>query len=233
MNKSEVRYRGFVLTPSTEFVEGMYSARLTVRAPDATLRSENALGRFYTEVEARRFAILYGMAEIDGRELPDAKRAEDDPKSATTRALRKTPLRLAPHNPPTSNDHSRAPLAVSKSIDQRDLPAQREPAEQLAASGQAKAVREAAVAPAPYCPPLSVDDSQTALAFSKWFEQGLRIQIRRYGPDTANAGAPQSLSRHPEASHPDLNQAIVKGHGELVGQPSTTQRRWRGRATPR
>lgn len=70
MENLEVVYKTFVLTPLAAYDDGMYAAMLIVRKPDGTERATDVLGRFPCAVEARKFAIAYGMSQIDARLLP-------------------------------------------------------------------------------------------------------------------------------------------------------------------
>src|SRR5690348_9185248 len=70
MQRPEVRYRGHVLTPVIELDDGMYAATLIMRYADGVQRTTGVLGEFPCPVEALRFALQYGMAEIDQRQLP-------------------------------------------------------------------------------------------------------------------------------------------------------------------
>lgn len=71
MQNAEVTHKTFILTPLAAYDEGMYAALLIVRKPDGTQRATKELGRFSSALEACRFAIAHGMAEIDARRLPE------------------------------------------------------------------------------------------------------------------------------------------------------------------
>jgi len=71
MQDAEITYKQFTLRPLAAFDEGMYASMLILRKPDGTQRATDVLGRFACPIEARRYAIAYGMAEIDHRRLPD------------------------------------------------------------------------------------------------------------------------------------------------------------------
>ncbi|MDR5781160.1 hypothetical protein QCE63_17195 [Caballeronia sp. LZ065] len=71
MHSPEVIYKGFALTPVVAPDDGMYTAMLIVREPAGTQRATGMLGEFPSPQEARRFAFLYGMAEIDHRKAPE------------------------------------------------------------------------------------------------------------------------------------------------------------------
>lgn len=70
MQTAEVTHKTFILTPLAAYDDGMYAALLMVRKPDGTERATKELGRFPSALEARKFAIAHGMAEIDARRLP-------------------------------------------------------------------------------------------------------------------------------------------------------------------
>jgi hypothetical protein len=67
MFKSELRYKGTVLIPLAAFDDGSYAAMLIVGSPDESQRASGVLGNFPTADEACRYAVEYGMAEIDQR----------------------------------------------------------------------------------------------------------------------------------------------------------------------
>ena len=71
MQDAEVTYKEFTLRPLAAYDEGMYASMLILREPDGTQRATEVLGRFACALEARRYAIAYGMAEIDHRRLPE------------------------------------------------------------------------------------------------------------------------------------------------------------------
>ncbi|SAL85718.1 hypothetical protein AWB68_07779 [Caballeronia choica] len=70
MPHTGVTYKGFVLLPVVAPDDQMYAAMLVIRAPDGVQRSTGVLGDFPCPLEARRFALSYGMAEIDHRTIP-------------------------------------------------------------------------------------------------------------------------------------------------------------------
>jgi hypothetical protein len=70
METAEVAYKNFVLTPLAAYDEGRYAAMLIVRKPDGTQRATDVLGIFPCAPEARRFAIAYGISQIDAKRLP-------------------------------------------------------------------------------------------------------------------------------------------------------------------
>jgi hypothetical protein len=65
MFKSELTYKGTVLIPLAAFDDGSYAAMLIVESPDETQRASGVLGNFPTADEACRYAVEYGMAEVD------------------------------------------------------------------------------------------------------------------------------------------------------------------------
>ncbi|SAL66208.1 hypothetical protein AWB67_03649 [Caballeronia terrestris] len=69
-DSAEVGYKGFSLTPLTVEEDGSYTAMLIVCDPDGVQRASGALGNFPSALEAMRFALRYGMAEIDGCRVP-------------------------------------------------------------------------------------------------------------------------------------------------------------------
>ncbi|SAL07436.1 hypothetical protein AWB81_08087 [Caballeronia arationis] len=60
-------YRGFSLIPLTVFERGAYVAMVVVREPDGVETASGVLGRFSFRSAAYKFAVDYGMAEIDKR----------------------------------------------------------------------------------------------------------------------------------------------------------------------
>jgi hypothetical protein len=71
MSNPEIVYHGHALIPSAAFDEGLYAAMLVVRGRDGVQRASGVLGHFPCKAEACRFAIEYGMAEIDKRPVPE------------------------------------------------------------------------------------------------------------------------------------------------------------------
>ena len=65
MVKAQLTYKGTVLIPLAAFDEGSYAAMLIVETPDESQRASGVLGNFPTADEACRYAVEYGMAEID------------------------------------------------------------------------------------------------------------------------------------------------------------------------
>ncbi|SAK86771.1 hypothetical protein AWB78_04469 [Caballeronia calidae] len=66
----DVTYKGYRLT-AMAIVDGeMYSAMLIVCDPSGTRRASGTLGKFASAIGAERYALAYGMAEIDHRSAP-------------------------------------------------------------------------------------------------------------------------------------------------------------------
>jgi hypothetical protein len=88
MQRPEVIYKGFALVPVITSDDGMYATLLTIREPDGTQRATDVLGEFPCPLEARRFALQYGMAEIDHRKVPEPEwtRTEWQRRRQTTSA---------------------------------------------------------------------------------------------------------------------------------------------------
>ena len=74
MESAAIAYKTFLLTPLAAYDEGMYAAILIVRKPDGTQRATEVLGRFPHALEAHRYAIAHGMAQIDAKRLPEPER---------------------------------------------------------------------------------------------------------------------------------------------------------------
>ncbi|VXC96900.1 conserved hypothetical protein [Burkholderia sp. 8Y] len=67
----EVLYKGFALTAiAVEDAGGFHTAMVIVRTPSGGLRASGALGQFPCALQARRYAIEYGMADVDERDPP-------------------------------------------------------------------------------------------------------------------------------------------------------------------
>ncbi|MDR5741250.1 MULTISPECIES: hypothetical protein [unclassified Caballeronia] len=66
----EVLYKGCTLTPLAVEDGAFYTAMLILRAPDGGMRASGALGQFACALSARRYALAYGMADVDHREPP-------------------------------------------------------------------------------------------------------------------------------------------------------------------
>jgi hypothetical protein len=76
---TELTYKGFTLIPVIAQDDNMFAAMLIIGAPDGVRRATGVLGDFPCPLEAQRFALSYGMAEIDHRTSPQP---EWIPKSA-------------------------------------------------------------------------------------------------------------------------------------------------------
>ncbi|AQH05343.1 hypothetical protein A9R05_40700 (plasmid) [Burkholderia sp. KK1] len=68
--ESEVRYKGYVLSPIAIDDGAFYTAMVVVVTPEGQMRASGALGQFACALSARQFALAYGMAEVDHREPP-------------------------------------------------------------------------------------------------------------------------------------------------------------------
>ncbi|WP_250478240.1 MULTISPECIES: hypothetical protein [unclassified Caballeronia] len=66
----EVLYKGFTLSPMAVDDGDFYTAMLIVRAPGGERRASGMLGQFPCALSATQYALAYGMAEVDHRELP-------------------------------------------------------------------------------------------------------------------------------------------------------------------
>ena len=75
MQYAEIAYENVVLIPLAAYDEGMYAAMLIVREIDGVQRATGVLGHFPCPVDARKFALAYGMAEIDQRGHAPQQRA--------------------------------------------------------------------------------------------------------------------------------------------------------------
>jgi hypothetical protein len=65
MFKTQLTYKGIVLIPLAAFDAGTYAAMFIVEDSDESQRASGVLGNFPTADEACRYAVEYGMAEID------------------------------------------------------------------------------------------------------------------------------------------------------------------------
>lgn len=74
MRDAEVTYKNVVLIPLAAYDEGTYAAMLIVREQDGLQRASGVLGHFACALDARKFALGYGMTEIDAR-----RRAQPEP----------------------------------------------------------------------------------------------------------------------------------------------------------
>ena len=68
MQYAEIAYENVVLIPLAAYDDGLYAAMLIVREVDGLQRATGVLGHFPCPVDARKFALAYGMAEIDERQ---------------------------------------------------------------------------------------------------------------------------------------------------------------------
>ncbi len=78
MQNAEILYKSYVLIPMAAYDEGLYASMLIVKKPDGVQRATGVLGLFPCPVDARRFALSYGMAEIDQRRLPEPEWTRPD-----------------------------------------------------------------------------------------------------------------------------------------------------------
>lgn len=67
MFKTQLTYKGIVLFPIAAFDAGSYASMLIVEELDQSQRASGVLGNFPTADEACRYAVEYGIAEIDTR----------------------------------------------------------------------------------------------------------------------------------------------------------------------
>ncbi|SAL07087.1 hypothetical protein AWB81_07898 [Caballeronia arationis] len=67
---TELTYKGYALIPVIAQDDNMFAAMLIIGAPDGVRRATGVLGDFPCPLEAQRFALSYGMAEIDRRTSP-------------------------------------------------------------------------------------------------------------------------------------------------------------------
>jgi hypothetical protein len=68
MSNLAITYKGFELIPLAAFDEGSYAAMVIVEQPDRSQRASGVLERFSNPDVACRYAVEYGMAEIDRRQ---------------------------------------------------------------------------------------------------------------------------------------------------------------------
>jgi len=66
----EVHYKGFILSPLAINDAGFYTAMLIIRTPAGDMRASGPLGLFASALSARRYALEYGMADVDERDPP-------------------------------------------------------------------------------------------------------------------------------------------------------------------
>lgn len=74
MQYAEIAYKNVVLIPLAAYDDGLYAAMLIVREGDGLQRATGVLGHFPCPVDARKFALAYGMAEIDERQRAPQQR---------------------------------------------------------------------------------------------------------------------------------------------------------------
>jgi hypothetical protein len=67
MRDGEIGYKNVVLIPMAAYDGGTYAAMLIVRELDGLQRASGILGHFACALDARKFALAYGMTEIDAR----------------------------------------------------------------------------------------------------------------------------------------------------------------------
>ncbi|KQR76451.1 hypothetical protein ASG35_15435 [Burkholderia sp. Leaf177] len=67
MRDGEIAYKNVVLIPLAAYDDGTYAAMLIVREFDGLQRASGILGHFACALDARKFALAYGMTEIDAR----------------------------------------------------------------------------------------------------------------------------------------------------------------------
>jgi hypothetical protein len=73
MFNEAVIYKGFALIPLAAYDEGSYAAMLIFEKADHSQTASGVLGTFSTAEEACRYAVEYGMAEIERfKPLPSA-----------------------------------------------------------------------------------------------------------------------------------------------------------------
>jgi hypothetical protein len=78
MRDAEIAYKNVVLIPLAAYDEGSYAAMLIVRELDGLQRASGVLGHFPSPIDARKFALDYGMTEIDARWIAHPDRAKVD-----------------------------------------------------------------------------------------------------------------------------------------------------------
>jgi len=67
MRDGEIAYKNVVLIPLAAYDDGTYAAMLIVRELDGLQRASGILGHFACALDARKFALAYGMTEIDAQ----------------------------------------------------------------------------------------------------------------------------------------------------------------------
>ncbi|WP_250535741.1 hypothetical protein [Caballeronia sp. AZ10_KS36] len=74
----QVLYKGFALTPVVVHeAGGLFTAMVIVRDPTGAVRASGEIGQFASVLEARSYAVQYGMADVDDRQppMPDKQHA--------------------------------------------------------------------------------------------------------------------------------------------------------------
>jgi len=90
--RAEVTYKGFVFVALTFCEQGLYSSMLVTRDPHGAKWASGTLGTFACESEAERFAIQYGMAEVDHRSTVEPVPSQQKPSpDADGRKAQRTP----------------------------------------------------------------------------------------------------------------------------------------------
>ena len=76
MKEAEVTYKNVVLIPLAAYDDGLYAAMLIVGELSGVQRASGVLGHFPCPVAARKYALAYGMAEIDERVPAEPEHAQ-------------------------------------------------------------------------------------------------------------------------------------------------------------
>jgi hypothetical protein len=76
MKEAEITYKNVVLIPMAAYDDGLYAAMLIVGELSGLQRATGVLGHFPCPLAARKFALDYGMAEIDERSLAEPEQAQ-------------------------------------------------------------------------------------------------------------------------------------------------------------
>ncbi|AME26058.1 MULTISPECIES: hypothetical protein [Burkholderiaceae] len=79
MRDGEISYKDVTLIPLAAYDDGTYAAMLIVRELDGMQRASGILGHFACALDARKFALAYGMTEIDARwrAYPDPAKVDE------------------------------------------------------------------------------------------------------------------------------------------------------------
>jgi hypothetical protein len=67
MQETGITYKNVVLIPLAAYDDGLYAAMLIIGEMNGLQRATGVLGHFPCPVDARKFALAYGMAEVDER----------------------------------------------------------------------------------------------------------------------------------------------------------------------